>query len=48
MAKASVKDVKDYFGMDLTTFKKEWMQGGLSDQDKNDLMQGLGDGSLTY
>ena len=46
--KATIKDVKEYFGMSLPEMKKEWMQGGLTDKDKAELMQGIGDGTLTY
>lgn len=48
MAKATVKEVKDFFGMDLPTMKKEWITGGLSDKDKDQIMTGIGDGTLTY
>jgi hypothetical protein len=52
MAKATVKDVKEFFGMTLGEMKDEWMGKGdgpkLSDQDKQDLMEGIGNGTLTY
>jgi hypothetical protein len=48
MADASVKDVKEFFGMTLTQMKEEWVKGGLSDQDKKDILQGLSDETLTY
>ena len=50
--KATVKDVKEFFGMTLAEMKAEWMGKGngavLSDQDKQDILAGLGNGSLTY
>lgn len=42
----TVVDVMRYFGMQTATFKREW--GNLTDRDKADLKQGIGDGSLTY
>jgi hypothetical protein len=45
----TLKDVRDYFkveGQPLTQFGEEWKQ--LSDKDKAELKQGIGDGSLTY
>ena len=46
--KASVKDIKDFFGMTLGDMKKEWTGGHLTEKDKAELSQGIGDGSLTY
>lgn len=46
--KATIKDVKEFFGMNLSEMKAEWMQGGLTNQDKEDLMKGIGNGTLTY
>jgi hypothetical protein len=43
---ATVVDVMRFFGMQTATFKKQW--GELTDKDKADLKQGIGDGSLTY
>ena len=48
MAKAGVKEVKEFFGMGLAEMKAEWINGGLTDKDKNDILTGLGDGSLNY
>lgn len=41
--------IKNYFGMDLPTAKRE-MTGpdGLTREDKAELAQGIRDGSLTY
>jgi hypothetical protein len=39
-------DVMHYFNMKPGDFKKEW--GELSDKDKADLKQGIGDGTYDY
>jgi len=46
MAEASIKDVMDYFKMTPKEMTKEWK--ALSDKDKLDIKNGIGDGSLTY
>ncbi len=52
MAVATIKDVSDYFKTGdverdkLGNFKNEWVQ--LSDQDKAQLKQGIGDKTYTY
>lgn len=49
MATATLKTVADYFkqsGETLKDFRDQWER--LTDQDKADLKQGLGDGSLSY
>jgi hypothetical protein len=46
---ASLKDVMDFFGKNggtLKDFRAEWE--ALTDQDKNDLKEGIGNGSLNY
>lgn len=43
---ASLKEVRDYFGLDGKQMVAEWRK--LSEQDKADLRGGLGDGTLTY
>lgn len=43
-----LKAVRDFFGMNLTTMKAEWTNGGLTDQDKAEILAGLTDGTLTY
>lgn len=45
---ASVKDVKDFFEMTVVEMKNEWTQGGMTDQDKMQIRQGIGDGTLNY
>lgn len=46
MSAATAAQVMKYFGMPIAEFKREWM--ALSDNDKDDLRQGIGDGTLTY
>lgn len=49
MAAATIKQIADYFRMEgqtLTDFSKEWK--ALPEEDKNQLREGLGNGSLTY
>lgn len=42
-----MKDVMKYFGFpSAAAFAKEWKT--LTEQDKEDLKRGIGDGSLTY
>jgi hypothetical protein len=48
MADATVKTVKEFFGMSLGEMKEEWVKGGLTDLDKAEILGGLTDGSLTY
>jgi hypothetical protein len=43
-----LKAVRDFFGMKLADMKNEWTNGGLTDQDKAEILAGLTDGSLTY
>lgn len=43
-----LKAVRDFFGMNLQQMKAEWTSGGLTDQDKAEILAGLTDGSLTY
>lgn len=57
MADATIKQVADFFKIgdgkvstdprnSLTAFSKEWKE--LSDDEKTQLKQGIGDGTLTY
>lgn len=48
MAVATVKTVKEFFGMTMAEMKAEWIKGGLTDEDKAQILEGLGNGSLTY
>lgn len=48
MPVSPVKLVKDFFGMNLTEMKAEWTNGGLTPEDKAEIVAGLSDGSLTY
>ncbi|MFF0183470.1 hypothetical protein [Streptomyces sp. NPDC005244] len=43
-----LKAVRDFFGFKLADMKAEWTNGGLTDQDKAQLLAGLTDGTLTY
>ena len=45
---ATVKDVKEFFGMTLTEMKTEWVKGNLTDQDKKEILTGIGNETLTY
>lgn len=39
---ATVKHVREFFGMDLKEMKAEWTGGAIPQSDKNDLLAGLG------
>lgn len=45
---ASVKLVRDYFGMKLKEMKEEWTSGLLTETDKAQILDGLSSGSLDY
>lgn len=42
----SIKDIRDFFGMTAKDMIKEWKL--LSEGSKDQIRQGLADGSLTY
>lgn len=44
--KATLKDVREYFGMKLPEMKSEWVP--MSQEDKDQILTGLGDGTETY
>ena len=46
MAEATTKDVKNFFGMSLQEMKDEWLT--LPQKDREDILKGLGDGTLNY
>lgn len=46
MAEATLKEIREFFGMDMPTFKREWL--ALTPQDKAQIKAGLSDGSLSY
>ena len=46
MAEASIKDVRDFFGMNASDMIAEWKL--LSDQDKIQIKEGIGNGTFTY
>lgn len=43
---ATMKDVREFFGMSLPEMKAEWVT--LPDADKADILAGLTNGTLTY
>lgn len=51
-----VKVIKEFFGMNLAEMRDEWIQKDLppgdprklTEKDKQDLITGIGNGSLTY
>jgi hypothetical protein len=43
---AGMKDVREFFGMNLPQMKAEWIP--LSEKDKAEILAGLSDGTLTY
>jgi hypothetical protein len=50
MAAATIKAIKEFFGLrpgdTLKSFTAEW--ASLSDQDKEQIREGIGNGTLTY
>lgn len=48
MAAATVREVQQFFGMTIKSFKEEWTNGGLTDTDKSQIRDGIGNGTLTY
>lgn len=48
MAKATLMQVRDFFGMKTTEMRDEWTKGNLTQKDKDELMEGIGNGTLTY
>jgi hypothetical protein len=48
MAEATLKDVAAFFEMPVGAFRDEWVKGGLTEQDKNEIKEGIGNGTLTY
>lgn len=46
MAEATLKQVTEFFGIPLSQFAKEWKQ--LTEEDRQQLKAGIGDGSLNY
>jgi hypothetical protein len=45
---ATLKVVREYFGMSVTEFRKEWTAEGLTESDKVEIRTGLANGTLTY
>lgn len=46
MADATLKEVREYFGMTTPEFRAEWVP--LPDSDKAELKAGIGNGTLSY
>lgn len=46
MAAATLKEIMAFFGMAPSEMTKEWKS--LTDKDKEQIKNGIGDGSLTY
>lgn len=46
MPEATTKDVKNFFGMSLQEMKDEWLK--LPQEDRQDILKGLSDGTLNY
>jgi hypothetical protein len=45
---ATLKDVREFFGMTVGQFRDEWTKQGLTDVDKAQIRQGLANGTMTY
>ncbi len=45
---ATLKDVREFFGMTVGQFRDEWTKQGLTETDKAQIRQGLADGTMTY
>lgn len=46
MPVSPLKMVREFFGMNLAQMKAEWVP--MSEKDKQDILSGLTDGTLTY
>ena len=46
MAEATLKAIREFFGMNMAEFRKEWT--ALDSESKTQIRQGLSDGTLTY
>ncbi len=46
MPDAKLVDIKDFFGMTMKEMRDEW--SALSDQEKAQIREGIGNGSYTY
>lgn len=46
MADSPLKMVREFFGMNLTEMKSEWVP--MPNKDKEEIVKGLQDGTLTY
>ena len=48
MSEATLKGVREFFGMTVGQFRDEWTKQGLTDQDKREIREGIGNGTMTY
>lgn len=48
MPASPLKLIREYFGMTLQDMKKEWSNGGLTADDKAQLIEGISNGTETY
>ena len=48
MSEATLKDVREFFGMTVGQFRDEWTKQRLTDQDKQEIREGIGNGTMTY
>ena len=48
MSEATLKDVREFFGMTVGQFRDEWTKQGLTEQDKREIREGIGNGTMTY
>lgn len=46
MNTSPLDEIREYFGADKDSFRKEWAE--LTMEDKKDLLRGIRNGSLTY
>jgi len=44
--KATIKEIKDFFGMTMPEMKNQWTP--MPDKVKDEIRTGIGNGSLTY
>lgn len=45
---ATLKDVREFFGMTVGQFRDEWTKQGLTEEDKEQIKAGIGNGTMTY
>ena len=45
---ATLKVVREFFGMNVGQFREEWTKQGLTDAEKTQIRKGLADGTMSY